>query len=164
MKSITPYLWFDGQAEEAINLYTSLFKNSKIISIKYWPDDNPFPGGESNAGKVMNGVFELDGRRYVAFDAGPYFKFNESISLFVACENQEEIDFYWEKLTADGGQESQCGWLKDKFGMSWQIVPYNFEQFTTDNVGGKKAKACMEKLMTMQKLDIQALEDAYNNA
>ena len=118
MQKITPFLWFHGQAEEAIKLYTSVFKNSKIINISYWGEGSAFPKGQ-----VMNGVFETDGQKFYAFDAGLQFKFTEAISFIVSCETQDEIDYCREKLTNDGGQESRCGWLKDKFGISWQIVP-----------------------------------------
>src|SRR5215204_4809701 len=119
MQKITPFLWFDGKAEEAIKLYTSVFKNSKIVNISYWGEGSPFPKGQ-----VMNGVFELD--------ACPQFKFTEALSFFVNCETQEEIDHFWNKLTANGGQESMCGWLKDKFGLSWQIVPPVLGQMLSD--------------------------------
>ncbi len=112
-QKITPFLWYDGQAEEAVNLYTSLFKDSKIVSIARYGDE--FPGMK---GKVLTAEFELNGQRFMAIDGGPQFKFNESMSFQVSCESQEEIDFLWDSLIADGGAESQCGWLKDKFGLS----------------------------------------------
>jgi len=154
MQKITPFLWFDGKAEEAIKLYTSVFKNSKIISINHWGEGNPFP-----AGQVMNGVFELDGQRFYAFDAGPQFKFTEAISLFINCETQEEIDHFWNSLTADGGQESMCGWLKDKFGVSWQVVPPVLGQLLGDK-DRVKAGRVMQAMMQMKKIIIADLEKA----
>ena len=117
-QNIIPFLWFDGKAEEAMKLYTSLFPNSEIIASKKWGEGSGFP-----ADQIMMGTIIIDGLKVHLFDAGPQFKFNESVSFFVECQTQEEIDKYWNKLTSDGGQESQCGWLKDKFGFSWQIVP-----------------------------------------
>lgn len=156
MQKIIPFLWFDGKAEEAIKLYTSLFKNSKIVDIKYWGEGSPFP-----ATQVMNGVFELEGQRYYAFDAGPQFKFTEAISFFVNCESQEEIDHFWNGLIADGGQESMCGWLKDKFGVSWQIVPPVLGKMLSSNDRAKAGKA-MQAMMKMKKIIIADLEKAYN--
>lgn len=156
MKKITPFLWFDGKAEEAIQLYTSVFENSKVHSIHYWPEGSPFPKGQ-----VMSSTFELDGQQFHAFDAGPVFKFTEAISFFVDCQSQAEIDHYWNKLTADGGQESQCGWLKDKFGLSWQIVPQSLGTMLQDKDKGK-AGAVMQELMKMKKIIVADLEEAYN--
>ena len=155
MQKITPFLWFDGRAEEAMKLYTSVFKNSKIRKIDYWAKGSPFPEGQ-----VMAGVFELDGQQFYAFDAGPQFKFTEAISFFVNCETQQEIDHFWNKLTADGGQESMCGWLKDKFGVSWQIVPDTLGQMLADKDKTKAARA-MQAMMGMKKLIIADLEKAY---
>lgn len=163
MKKITPFLWFDDQAEEAMKFYTSIFKNSKILSIKYWGEPNPFPEGNAMAGQVMTGIFELDGQQFYAFDAGPQFKFNEAISMFVSCDDQEEVDYFWEKLTADGGEESMCGWLKDKFGLSWQIVPKGWEKLMNDP-DPKKSQRAMQALMQMRKIDINALKQAYNQS
>ena len=154
MQKITPFLWFDGKAEEAIKLYTSVFKNSKIINISYWGEGSPFPKGQ-----VMNGVFELDGQRFYAFDAGPQFKFTEAISFFVNCETQEEIDYLWDKLTADGGQESMCGWLKDKFGLSWQIVPPVLGELLGDKDPAKAGRV-MQAMMQMKKIIIADLQKA----
>src|SRR3954466_15249279 len=123
MQKISPFLWFDNNAEEAMNFYTSVFKNSKITLVHRYPNEGlegPMKGFE---GKVLTGVFELEGQKYMALDGGPIFKFSESVSLLVDCENQEEIDYFWNKFVGDGGMESQCGWLKDKYGFSWQIVP-----------------------------------------
>ena len=156
MQKITPFLWFDGKAEEAINLYTSVFKNSKIVNIAYWPEGSPFPKGQ-----VMTGVFELDGQRFYAFDAGPQFKFTEAISFFVSCDTQDEIDHFWNKLTADGGQESMCGWLKDKFGVSWQIVPPVLGEMLNDKDKAKAGRV-MHAMMQMKKIIIGDLEKAYD--
>ena len=156
MQKIIPFLWFDGKAEEAIKLYTSVFKNSRIVNISYWPEGSPFPKGQ-----VMNGVFELDGQRFYAFDAGPQFRFTEAISFFVGCETQEEIDHFWNKLTADGGQESMCGWLKDKFGLSWQIVPPILGEMLGDK-DRVKAGRVMQAMMGMKKIIIEELKKAYD--
>lgn len=154
MQKITPFLWYDGQAEEAIKLYTSVFKNSKIVNIKYWGEGSPFPKDQ-----VMTGVFELDGQTFYAFDAGPQFKFTEAISLMVNAETQEEIDHYWNKLTANGGQESMCGWLKDKFGLSWQITPPILPQLLGDKDKAKAGRA-MQAMMKMKKIVISDLINA----
>ena len=151
MQKITPFLWFDGKAEEAMKLYTSVFKNSKIVSIKYWGEGSPFPKDQ-----VMTGVFELDGQTFYAFDAGPQFKFSEATSFFVNAETQEEIDHYWEKLTADGGEESMCGWLKDKYGLSWQIIPPVLMQLMSDKDSAKAGKA-MQAMLKMRKIIIADL-------
>jgi len=156
MQKITPFLWFDGKAEEAVKLYTSVFKNSKIISIKYWGEGSPFPKDQ-----VMTAIFELDGLRFHAFDAGPQFKFTEAISMFVNCETQEEIDHFWNKLTADGGEESMCGWLKDKFGLSWQIVPPVLGEWLGDKDRAKAGKV-MQAMMKMKKIIIADLKKAYD--
>ncbi len=156
MQKITPFLWYDGGAEEAIKLYTSVFKNSKIIDIKYWPEGGQFPKGQ-----VMTGTFEINGQRFYAFDAGPHFKFTEAISFMVDCETQEEVDHYWEKLTSDGGQESRCGWLKDKFGVSWQITPTILPKMLQDN-DKEKASRAMQAMMKMNKIIIADLEKAFD--
>jgi predicted 3-demethylubiquinone-9 3-methyltransferase (glyoxalase superfamily) len=154
MQKIVPFLWFDGKAEEAIKLYTSVFKNSKIINITYWAEGSPFPKGQ-----VMNGTFELDGQKFYAFDAGPQFKFTEATSFYVDCGTQDEIDHFWNKLTADGGQESMCGWLKDKFGVSWQIVPPVLGQLLGDKDPAKSGRV-MQAMMKMKKIIIADLEKA----
>lgn len=149
-QKITPFLWFDNQAEEAMNFYISVFKNSKIVSTMPGPD-----------GKVMTGTFELEGQTFMALNGGPQFKFTEAISLFVDCVDQAEVDELWNKLTADGGEASQCGWLKDKYGLSWQIIPKALGELLggTDPV---KAQRAMEAMLKMQKIDITALTAAYN--
>ena len=156
MQKITPFLWFDGKAEEAMKLYTSVFKNSKIVSIKYWGEGSPFPKEQ-----VMTGVFELDGQIFYAFDAGPQFKFTEATSFFVSCETQEEIDHFWNKLTADGGEESMCGWLKDKFGLSWQIIPPVLSELFADKDRAKAGRA-MQAMLKMRKIIISDLLKAAN--
>lgn len=156
VQKIVPFLWFDGKAEEAIKLYTSVFKNSKIISITYWGEGSPFPKDQ-----VMNGVFELEGQKFYAFDAGPQFKFTEAISFFVNAETQEDIDYFWSKLTTDGGQESMCGWLKDKFGVSWQIVPPILGELLGSKEKAKAANA-MKAMLQMKKIDIKKLQDAFD--
>lgn len=149
---ITPYLWFDKEAEEAMNLYCSIFKNSKVISVSKFSE-------EAGATVVE---FELEGQRFTAFNAGPQFKFTEAISFYVDCENQEEVDYYWDKFISSGGEESQCGWLKDKFGVSWQIVPRRLIELMTDK-DPVKAKRVVDAMMEMQKIDVEALEKAYEN-
>lgn len=156
MQQITPFLWFDGDAEEAMNFYVSVFPNSKVLDVSRYPIDTP----GAKAGQVMMCVFELNGRRFSALNGGPMFKFTEAISFTVECDTQEEVDRYWEALSADGGQTSQCGWLKDKYGLSWQITPVQIR----DTVAGKDpagAKRAMEAMMGMTKLDIAELERAY---
>jgi predicted 3-demethylubiquinone-9 3-methyltransferase (glyoxalase superfamily) len=154
MQKITPFLWFDGQAEEAIQLYTSLFKNSKIKNITKWGEGGPFPKDQ-----VMTGSFELDGLQFYAFDAGPQFKFTEAMSLYVNCETQEEIDHFWNGLIADGGQESMCGWLRDKFGVSWQIIPSVLGKLLGDKDRAKAGRA-MQAMMKMKKIIIADLQNA----
>jgi predicted 3-demethylubiquinone-9 3-methyltransferase (glyoxalase superfamily) len=150
-QKITPFLWFDGKAEEAMKLYTSVFKNSKIITTSYWGEGSPFP-----ADQVKTGIFELDGQQFYAFDAGPMFKFTEAISFLVNCETQEEVDELWQKLTADGGQESRCGWLKDKFGLSWQITPSILMELMADKDHAKAGRV-MQAMMKMDKIIIADL-------
>ena len=154
MQRITPFLWFDGKAEEAIKLYTSVFKNSKIINISYWAPGSSFPKDQ-----VMHGTFELDGIKFYAFDAGPMFKFTEATSFFVQADTQEEIDHYWNSLTADGGAESMCGWLKDKFGLSWQIVPSILGELMGHKDAAKAGRA-MQAMMQMKKIIIADLQKA----
>lgn len=147
MQKITPFLWFNDNAEEAMNLYVSLFRHSRIVSVN------------RAGGRVMSGTFELEGIRYHAFNGGPMYKFNEAISLMVNCETQEEIDELWTRLTADGGQESRCGWLKDKFGVSWQIVPRVLSSLL-QHPDREKAKRAQQAMLGMNKLDIAGLEGA----
>jgi predicted 3-demethylubiquinone-9 3-methyltransferase (glyoxalase superfamily) len=155
-QQIFPFLWFDGKAEEAMRLYTSIFPNSQITALKHWGAGTPFP-----ANWVMLGAITINGLQVNLFDAGPQFQFNESFSFFVHCQTQEEIDNYWTKLTDDGGSEGPCGWLKDKFGLSWQIVPAMIQEKLT---GGDPVRIgqMMQALQQMKKLNIAGLEKAYN--
>src|SRR5687767_2283632 len=153
-QKITPFLWFDKEAEEAMNFYTSVFKNSKVLSVTRWGEAGPGPKGS-----VMTAAFELEGVEFVALNAGPQFKFTEAISFVINCETQEEIDYFWEKLTAGGGEEVQCGWLSDKYGLSWQVVPSKFfKEWAKDPAGLQRV---MHELMKMRKLDLATLERAY---
>jgi predicted 3-demethylubiquinone-9 3-methyltransferase (glyoxalase superfamily) len=154
MKGITPFLWFDTQAEEAMQFYTSVFKNSKVVRVSRYGDAGPGPKGQ-----VMVGEFEIHGQRFMALNGGPLFKFNEAVSFVIHCENQEEVDDYWSKLTSGGGQESQCGWLKDKFGLSWQVVPTRLSELMSDKDPGRAGRA-MQAMLQMRKIDIAALERA----
>ena len=151
-QKITPFLWFDTQAEEAANFYTSVFKNSRILHVSRYGDAGPGPKGSA---MVVN--FQLAGQEFTALNGGPRFKFSEAFSFVVNCENQREIDEYWTKLTADGGQESMCGWLKDKFGFSWQIVPTELGKLMSNP---QKANRVMEALLKMRKLDVAVLKAA----
>jgi predicted 3-demethylubiquinone-9 3-methyltransferase (glyoxalase superfamily) len=154
MQKITPFLWFDNQAEEAVNFYVSVFKNSKVGTIARYGDS-----GSGPKGSVMTIAFELDGQNFTALNGGPHFKFTEAISLVVNCANQEEVDYFWEKLTADGGQEVQCGWLKDKYGLSWQVVPKILPELVQSG-DPKKSERVMKALMQMKKLDVAKLKEA----
>ena len=160
MQEITPFLWFDDQAEEAVKFYTSIFKNSKTGRILRYDEEAAKASGRP-AGSVLTVEFELVGQKFVALNGGPQFKFNESISFVVNCETQEEVDYYWQKLTADGGQESQCGWLKDKFGLSWQIVPTVLIEMLADK-DLAKAKRVTHAMLQMDKIDIPTLQKAYD--
>lgn len=157
-QKITPFLWFNQEAEEAVNFYVSLFKDSKILSMSRYGDSGPGPKGS-----VMVVSFQLAGQKFTALNGGPHFKFTEAISLMVDCESQEEVDMLWSKLTANGGQESQCGWLKDRYGLSWQIVPNRFMQLMQDK-DPKRTQRVMQAMMTMKKFDIARLEQAYEQA
>lgn len=150
MQPITPFLWFDTQAEEAANFYISVFKNSKMIMVSRYGESGPGP-----AGSVMVASFELNGQPFLALNGGPMFKFTEAVSFVIQCENQEEIDYYWNTLTANGGAESMCGWLKDKFGLSWQVVPKNIGALLTNPKTAAKAGPA---LMNMKKIIIADLE------
>lgn len=154
MQKITPFLWFDNNAEEAANFYVSIFKNSKILNFTRNGDAGPGPKGA-----VMIAEFQLDGQKFVALNGGPHFKFTEAISLVVNCETQQEVDEFWEKLSA-GGSEGQCGWLKDKYGLSWQIVPTVLTELAKDK-DAQKANRVMQAMLQMKKIDIAALKQAY---
>src|SRR5882724_5690653 len=151
MQKITPFLWFDDKAEEAMKFYTSIFKDSKIISTTYYPEGSEDPNMKGMEGKVLTGVFELNGQRFMALDGGPIFKFNESISFYIECEDQQEIDYYWEKLSAVPESE-QCGWLKDKFGLSWQIIPKQLGELLGDK-DAEKAGRVMQAMLQMKKIE-----------
>ncbi|MFC5401352.1 VOC family protein [Cohnella soli] len=152
---ITPFLWFDNNAEEAINFYSSIFKNAKTTHVSRYGEGGPFPKGT-----LMTATFELEGQTFMALNAGPHFKFNEAVSFFVNCTTQEEVDELWEKLTADGGEPGRCGWLKDKFGLSWQIIPTALGELMGDKDPVKAANVA-QAMMQMNKIDIQGLKQAY---
>ncbi len=152
-QKITTFLWFNNNAEEAVNFYTSVFKNSKILNTTRYGDFGAGP-----VGTVMTVDFELDGQKFIALNGGPQFKFTEAISLMVLCETQEEIDYYWEKLS-EGGEKVQCGWLKDKFGLSWQVAPATLDKLL-DGADQQKVDRVMRAVMQMKKLDIKQLEEA----
>jgi predicted 3-demethylubiquinone-9 3-methyltransferase (glyoxalase superfamily) len=154
LQKISPFLWFDNQAEEAARFYTSVFKNSRIGAVTRYGESGPGPKGG-----VMTVAFELDGQEFMALNGGPDFKFTEAVSFVVHCENQQEVDEMWEKLSA-GGSEIQCGWLKDKYGLSWQIVPTVFFEMIQDEDAERKARV-MNALFQMTKLDMAGLEAAY---
>jgi predicted 3-demethylubiquinone-9 3-methyltransferase (glyoxalase superfamily) len=154
LQKIIPYLWFDTEAEEAANFYTSIFKDSQVGRVALYGEAGPRP-----AGMVMTVTFQLEGQEFTALNGGPEFKFNEAISLLVNCETQEEVDELWDKLSV-GGEKGPCGWLKDKFGVSWQIVPTVLEEMLQDE-DADRANRVMEAMLQMSKLDIGALEKAY---
>jgi predicted 3-demethylubiquinone-9 3-methyltransferase (glyoxalase superfamily) len=154
MPKITPFLWFDTQAEEAAKFYCSVFPNSKILRTSHYGEGAPGPKGS-----VMTVEFELDGQRHIALNGGPIFKLTEAFSLMVDCKNQKEVDTYWEKLT-DGGEESQCGWLKDRYGVSWQITPTILTELINDP-DPKKVSRVMQAMMKMGKIEIEPLKKAY---
>lgn len=156
-QNIAPFLWFDGDAAAAMELYTSVFPNSSIISQKKWGPGTSFPPDW-----IMGGEIIIDGLKVNLFDAGPQFKFNESVSFFVSCDDQEQIDTYWKRLTENGGEESQCGWLKDRFGLSWQIVPTSFMKRVMRGEPARVGKM-MQAMMGMKKMIIADLEAAYNS-
>lgn len=166
MQKITPSLWFDKEAEEAMNFYVSVFngapnktKESKIISIMRYEKGMKTPGMPEMEGKVINGIFELDGQRFICLDGGPIFKFNEAISLYVECDGQEEVDYFYEKLSAVPESEV-CGWLKDKYGLSWQIIPKQMTDLLGDS-NRKKALAAINAMLKMKKIVIADLQKAY---
>ena len=150
-------LWYDKEAEDAANFYCSVFKNSKIHHVSRYGGGEVSEKSGQPAGSVMTVEFEIDGQKFVALNAGPMFKFTEAVSFVINCESQEEVDYFWEKLTADGGQESMCGWLKDKYGLSWQVTPTRVIELLKDPAKGKKA---MEAVLQMRKLDIAKIEAA----
>ncbi len=159
LQRVTPFLWFEDQAEEAANFYVSIFEKSRITNTTRYNE-----AGSQAAGRpkdsVMTVSFELAGQEFTALNGGPEFKFTEAVSFVVNCKNQKEVDYFWEKLTADGGQEVQCGWLKDKFGLAWQVTPRVLMEMLQDE-DGERAQRAMAAMMTMKKIDIAALEEAY---
>jgi predicted 3-demethylubiquinone-9 3-methyltransferase (glyoxalase superfamily) len=154
-QKISPYFWFDHEAEEAANLYVSLFEDSQILSLSRYGEGGPGPEGS-----VMVAEFKLAGQHFMALNGGPIFKLNEAASLLVRARDQDEVDMLWSKLTANGGQESRCGWLKDRYGLSWQIIPTRFMEMVQDP-DGKRTQRVFAAMMTMTKFDIAALEKAY---
>jgi predicted 3-demethylubiquinone-9 3-methyltransferase (glyoxalase superfamily) len=157
MQKITPFLWFDNQAEEAVNFYISIFKNSKMGSVSRYDEAGAKASGRPK-GSLMTASFSLDGQEFVALNGGPHFKFTEAISFVINCETQEDVDYYWEKLT-EGGQESQCGWLKDKFGLSWQVVPSILSKLLS-NPDPQKSQKVMKAMLQMKKIVIADLQQA----
>ncbi len=155
MTTVTPFLWFDGQAEEAAEFYASVFANSRIVNVARYPE-----GTRAQAGSVMTASFEIEGQKFIGLNGGPHFKFTEAVSFMVNCDSQEEADELWDKLTADGGEESQCGWLKDKFGLSWQIVPKGLHDLIGDP-DPEKAKRATEAMMQMRRIDLAEIRRAH---
>ncbi len=155
MQKIKPFLWYNGDAEEAMNLYVSTFKNSKVDNLSYYPEGSPMP-----AGTLMIASFVLEGQEFMVLNGGPEFKFTEALSLFVTCENQAEVDWYWSQLSS-GGEEGQCGWLKDKFGVSWQIVPTALGELMGDS-DPAKAQRVMQAMLQMRKIDVAGLQRAHD--
>jgi predicted 3-demethylubiquinone-9 3-methyltransferase (glyoxalase superfamily) len=153
-QKITPFLWFDKEAGEAADFYTSVFKDSSINNKSYYGDNSPLPKGT-----VLTVGFTLNGQNFTALNGGPLFKFNESVSFVVNCNGQDEVDYYWNNLLKDGGKESQCGWLKDKFGLSWQVVPVRMIELLTDKDAAKRNRV-MNAMMKMVKIDLPTLEKA----
>jgi predicted 3-demethylubiquinone-9 3-methyltransferase (glyoxalase superfamily) len=153
-QKITPFLWFDGKAEEAMNFYVSIFKNSKVVKVTRYGEAGPGPKGT-----VMSAIFQLEGQQFYALNGGPQFKFTPAISLFVDCGTQQEVDELWEKLSA-GGAKNRCGWLQDKYGLSWQIIPRVLGEMLQDK-DAEKAKRVMQAMMQMDKIDIGHLQQAY---
>jgi predicted 3-demethylubiquinone-9 3-methyltransferase (glyoxalase superfamily) len=154
-QKIVPFLWFDDEAEEAMSFYASIFKDSEIVDVTRYGEAGP-----GKPGTVMVGTFKIAGQEFMALNGGPLFKFNESISFHVTCESQEEVDDFWEKLT-DGGEESQCGWLKDKFGVSWQIVPTALGEMLSDP-DPERSRRAMEAMLQMKKIDIATMRRAFD--
>ena len=150
MKKVTPFLWFDTQAEEAMNYYVSVFKNAKVLGVSRGPD-----------GKAFTVSFELDGQEFMGLNAGPEFKFNEAVSFYIHCEDQKEVDYYWNKLIADGGEEGRGGWCKDQFGLSWQVVPKQLGELMGDP-DQVKAKRVVDAMLKMNKMIVADLQKAYN--
>lgn len=157
MQKITPFLWYDNQAEEAANFYVSLFKNSKITSLNRYGDAGPGPKGS-----VMIVTFQLEGQKFTALNGGPTFKFTPAISLYVDCETQEEVDQLWDKLS-EGGRKDRCGWLQDRYGLSWQIIPRALQTLMSDP-DPKRSASVMQAMLQMDKIDVKKLQEAHNQA
>jgi predicted 3-demethylubiquinone-9 3-methyltransferase (glyoxalase superfamily) len=157
MQKITPFLWFDGNAEEAMNFYVSVFKKSKVVNVRRYGKVGPGPEGS-----VMTGTFQIDGQEFFVLNGGPKYKFTPAISLFVNCEGQKEVDDLWERLSA-GGRKDRCGWLQDKFGLSWQIIPSDLGKLLGDK-DPRKAGSVMQAMLQMEKIDIEKLKQAYDKA
>lgn len=155
MQKINPFLWFDGTAEEAMNFYVSIFKNSKIESVARYGEEGPGPKGSA-----MSCTFQLDGQHFMALNGGPHFTFSPAISFFVNCETQQEVDELWEKLS-EGGEKQRCGWLKDKYNLSWQIIPTALGQMLQDK-DAEKSSRVMQAMLQMDKIDIEILKQAYD--
>jgi predicted 3-demethylubiquinone-9 3-methyltransferase (glyoxalase superfamily) len=155
MQKITPFLWFDGQAEEAAEHYVSIFDNSRIVSVERYGEAGPGP-----AGTAMTVHFELEGQEFIGLNGGPEYRFTEAISFYVGCETQDEVDALWEKLTADGGEPGPCGWLKDRYGVSWQVIP-NVLPALLGDPDPERAGRAMKAMLSMSKIDIQSLRDAH---
>jgi predicted 3-demethylubiquinone-9 3-methyltransferase (glyoxalase superfamily) len=156
MQKITPFLWFDNQAEDAMNFYTSIFPESEVLEVSRYPEGGPMPGGV-----VMTARFKILGQEFVALNGGPEFKFTEAVSFMVPCKDQQEVDYYWDKLLEGGGVEDMCGWLKDRYGLSWQITPTALMEMVGSKDAARGQKA-MEAMLQMKKIDIAAIEAAYN--
>ena len=154
MQKITPFLWFDDKAEEAMNFYVSLFKNSRVVSVTRYGEAGPGPKGT-----VMAATFQLEGQDFYALNGGPQYKFTPAISLFVTCETQQEVDELWEKLS-EGGRKDRCGWLQDRYGLSWQIIPSHLGRMLSDKDPGKAGRV-MKAMLQMDKIDIRRLQEAY---
>lgn len=157
-QKITPFLWFDNNAEEAVDFYVSIFADTKILNLSRYPEEVPDLGG-----KAMSITFQLEGQKFMALNGGPMYQFTEAISLFVDCTSQAEVDNLWDKLIADGGEPGRCAWLKDKFGLSWQIVPRQLGELMGD-LDPQKSQRVMQAMLQMSKIDIAALQAAYNGA
>ena len=153
-QKITPNLWFDMNAEEAANFYVDLFDDGRILNVARYPEGSPGPAGE-----VMTVEWELNGQKFVGINGGPQFQFSEAVSFMISCKDQEEVDYYWDRLTADGGKEGQCGWLSDRFGLAWQVVPEGMDEVFSDP-DPAKAERSMAAMMKMKKLDIEQLKKA----
>lgn len=157
MQKITPFLWFDDQAEEAARFYTSIFKNSSVGTVTRYDEATAASAGRP-PGSALTVDFILNGQQFVGLNGGPMFKFTEAVSFAISCDSQDEVDYYWERLTADGGQESMCGWLKDKYGLSWQVVPNQLIEILKS--GGERSQKAMQAVMTMKKIDLKIVLEA----